>query len=178
MNLSFMRNAMQKKAAVLAVMIFLILLYFLIFDSMVDLTWNNHSKRSSRYTTNLNYSNLISYNSYILKNPIYANFSIKPNQSRKRVNLLVIVTSAPSRIERRNAIRDTWWKSCQNNTKVYVYIFTVIWNIQNLMLIRSRVQSNIYQYKVRKEMLEKCVFRVNNKDTRTISTMSFLCLYV
>ena len=115
-----MRNAMQKKAAVLAVMIFLILLYFLIFDSMVDLTWNNHSKRSSRYTTNLNYSNLISYNSYILKNPIYANFSIKPNQSRKRVNLLVIVTSAPSRIERRNAIRDTWWKSCQNNTKVYV----------------------------------------------------------
>ena len=41
------------------------------------------------------------------------------------------------------------------------------------MLIRSRVQSNIYQYKVRKEMLEKCVFRVNNKDTRTMSTMSF-----
>ena len=121
MNFSFLRNAMRKKAALLAVMIFSILLYFLIFDNMFDLIRNNHSKRSSRYATNLNYFNLISYNtSYIIKNPIYANFSIKPNQSRKRVNLLVIVTSAPSRIERRNAIRDTWWKSCQNNTKVYV----------------------------------------------------------
>ena len=121
MNFSFMRNTMQKKAALLGVMIFLILLYFLILDSMVDLTRNKHSTRSSKYANNLNYFNLISYNtSYIIKNPIYANFSIKPNQSRKRVNLLVIVTSAPSRIERRNAIRDTWWKSCQNNTKVYV----------------------------------------------------------
>ena len=121
MNFSFLRNAMRKKAALLAVMIFSILLYFLIFDSMFDLIRNKHSKRSNRYATNLNYFNLISYNiSYIIKNPIYANFSIEPNQSRKRVNLLVIVTSAPSRIERRNAIRDTWWKSCQNNTKVYV----------------------------------------------------------
>ena len=120
MVFSFMRNAVQKKAAILALMIFLILLYCLILEAMVDLSRNKYSKRSSKYATNLNYFNLISYNtSYIMKNPIYANFSIKPNQSRKRVNLLVIVTSAPSRIERRNAIRDTWWKSCQNNTKVY-----------------------------------------------------------
>ena len=115
-----MRNAMQKKAVIMAVMIFLILLYFLTNDSMVDLSRNKHSKRSSKYATNLNYFNLISYNiNYIMKNPIYANFSIKPNQFRKRVNLLVIVTSAPSRTDRRDAIRDTWWKSCQNNTKVY-----------------------------------------------------------
>ena len=121
MVFSFIRNAMKKKAAILAVMIFLILLYFLIFETMVDLSRNKYTKRSSKYATNLSYFNLISYNtSYIMKNPIYANFSIKPNQSRKRVNLLVIVTSAPSRIERRNAIRDTWWKSCRNNTKVYV----------------------------------------------------------
>ena len=174
MNFSFMRNAMQKKAALLGVMIFLILLYFLILDSMVDLSRNKHSKRSSKYATNLNYFNLISYNtSYIIKNPIYANFSIKPNQSRKRVNLLVIVTSAPSRIERRNAIRDTWWKSCQNNTKVYVQKFTVIWNIQNQVVIRSMLRANIYQYKVRREMLQKYMFRVNNEGTRTTLTMSF-----
>ena len=117
---SFMRNTMQKKAVIMAVMIFLILLYFLSNDSMVDLGRNKYSKRSSKYATNLNYFNLISYDiNYIMKNPIYANFSIKPNQFRKRVNLLVIVTSAPRRIDRRNAIRDTWWKSCQNNTKVY-----------------------------------------------------------
>ena len=94
---------------------------FFDFETMVDLSRNKYTKRSSKYATNLNYFNLISYNtSYIMKNPIYANFSIKPNHSRKRVNLLVIVTSAPSRIERRNAIRDTWWKSCRNNTKVHV----------------------------------------------------------
>ena len=121
MVFSFIRNAMKKKAAILAVMIFLILLYFLIFETVADLSRNKYTKRSSKYATNLNYFNLISYDtSYIMKNPIYANFSIKPNQYRKRVNLLVIVTSAPSRIERRNAIRDTWWKSCRNNTKVYV----------------------------------------------------------
>ena len=84
---------------------------------MVDLSQRKYEKQISKHGANLNYYNLDI--SYIMKNPIYTNFHIEPSQSRKRVNLLVIVTSAPIRIERRNAIRETWWRSCQNNTKVY-----------------------------------------------------------
>ena len=41
------------------------------------------------------------------------------------------------------------------------------------MVIRSMLRANIYQYKVRREMLQKYMFRVNNEDTRTTLTMSF-----
>ena len=33
-------------------------------------------------------------------------------QNKKPVLLLLIVTTAPSRYERREAIRQTWWKKC------------------------------------------------------------------
>lgn len=109
---------MQNKVARIEVLIFFILLCLLTIKKMVILSQNKYEKKISKYGDNLDNYNLDI--SYIMKNPIYTNFHIEPRQSRKRVNLLVIVTSAPSRIERRNAIRDTWWRSCQNNTKVYV----------------------------------------------------------
>ena len=32
--------------------------------------------------------------------------------NKKKVTLLIVVTSAPKRFDRRQAIRDTWWKHC------------------------------------------------------------------
>ena len=35
--------------------------------------------------------------------------------NKKKVMLLIVVTSAPKRFDRRQAIRDTWWKHCTGN---------------------------------------------------------------
>jgi len=44
-------------------------------------------------------------------------------QNKEPVLLLLIVTTAPSRYERREAIRHTWWKKC-DGTEVRCYFFT------------------------------------------------------
>jgi len=48
----------------------------------------------------------------LLENPVYANFNITKASGRKKVTLLLIVSSGPRRVDRRNAIRQTWWKQC------------------------------------------------------------------
>ena len=36
-------------------------------------------------------------------------------RNKRAVLLLIIVTTAPARFERRQAIRETWWKHCSGN---------------------------------------------------------------
>ena len=54
-------------------------------------------------------------------NPVYASLGIPRKIVRPVVNLLLIVSSAPSRIERRMAIRDTWWNQSTTNDKVKIF---------------------------------------------------------
>ena len=51
-------------------------------------------------------------------NPVYAALGIPRKVPRPRVNLLLIVSSAPSRVDRRVAIRDTWWNQSRSTDKV------------------------------------------------------------
>ena len=54
----------------------------------------------------------------ILENPVYATFQIrKPVTKKKYVNVLIIVSSGPRRVDRRNAIRETWWTDCKENAR-------------------------------------------------------------
>ena len=55
---------------------------------------------------------------HLNENPIYANFNISRNKNPPHVTLLIIVSSAPKRIERRMAIRETWWQQCKSSEKV------------------------------------------------------------
>ena len=48
----------------------------------------------------------------LLDNPVYANFNITKTLKKRKVNVILIVSSGPRRIARRNAIRKTWWKQC------------------------------------------------------------------
>ena len=58
----------------------------------------------------------------ILSNPIYSQFNIIPTKKKKNVTLLLIVSSGPKRFERRQAIRDTYWKQCHSSKEVSSYI--------------------------------------------------------
>ena len=49
----------------------------------------------------------------ILDNPIFSGFKIKKPARKKFVNVLVIVSSGPRRVDRRNSIRETWWADCK-----------------------------------------------------------------
>ena len=55
---------------------------------------------------------------WLSKNPIYSNFKINQTKTKKRVTLLVIVSTAPRRVDRRNTIRSTWWKLCKQTGEV------------------------------------------------------------
>ena len=52
------------------------------------------------------------------ENPVYAKFNISRQENRPKVNLLILVSSAPKRGDRRSAIRDTWWNQSYANDKV------------------------------------------------------------
>ena len=51
-------------------------------------------------------------------NAYYKTFNIMNPPKREFLNVILIVSSAPSRIDRRTAIRETWWGSCRNSEKV------------------------------------------------------------
>ena len=52
------------------------------------------------------------------ENPVYAKFKIPRQMNRPKVNLLILVSSAPKRGDRRAAIRETWWSQSSKNDKV------------------------------------------------------------
>jgi len=54
------------------------------------------------------------------ENPVYAQFNISRKEKPSKVNLLIIVSSAPKRYVRRLAIRETWWQQCRSNKRVTI----------------------------------------------------------
>lgn len=52
------------------------------------------------------------------ENPVYSRFNIPRQENRPKINLLIIVSSAPTRGDRRSAIRDTWWNQSYTNNEV------------------------------------------------------------
>ncbi|XP_065065960.1 uncharacterized protein LOC135691888 [Rhopilema esculentum] len=54
------------------------------------------------------------------RNPVYSKFQIMRPAIRKKTNFLIIVSSAPTRRDRRSAIRETWWKDCVSSDQVIV----------------------------------------------------------
>eukprot|EP00111_Clytia_hemisphaerica_P017632 TCONS_00052162-protein len=64
----------------------------------------------------------------MLQNPVYERFQLKDTVrkndgsvvkiKRKKVDLLLIVSSGPRRFDRRQAIRQSWWKDCVPTSKV------------------------------------------------------------
>ena len=96
--------------------------------------------------------------STLLENPIYKRFKITDRVKikngtvvklkKKKVDILLIVSSGPRRADRRQAIRETWWKDCVPSGKVssleilefYLHQFSLIqysWR-QNFSQIEKR----------------------------------------
>lgn len=50
--------------------------------------------------------------------PIFKKFYIQEPSNKKRVNIIIIVSSAPKRIERRTMIRRTWWTQCRTTGSI------------------------------------------------------------
>ena len=57
---------------------------------------------------------------HLLENPIYKRYNITAPKSKEKRDLIYIVSSAPKRYERRQAIRDTWWPDCKPTKRVSV----------------------------------------------------------
>ena len=57
------------------------------------------------------------------ENPVYAQFNISRKEKPSKVNILIIVSSAPKRSDRRLAIRETWWQQCRSTKTVSGHLF-------------------------------------------------------
>ena len=55
-------------------------------------------------------------------NIIYNKFNITKPKTRQFVNIIYIISSAPTRIDRRTAIRETWWGDCKSTDRVSMFI--------------------------------------------------------
>ena len=59
------------------------------------------------------------FDSLLEKHPLFKTFNLsRVNTIKKQVNVLIIVSTAPKRRDRRDSIRQTWWKRCLKTTKV------------------------------------------------------------
>ena len=59
------------------------------------------------------------FDRFLRQHPVFGKYNISVvNSPKKKVTLLLIVSTAPRRADRRASIRDTWWKQCVGNEKV------------------------------------------------------------
>ena len=88
--------------------------------------WSGHASKASTERSReeetgnatMGWQSLSDKMSKLNRNPVYAKFGIPRMKMRPKVNLLLIVSSAPKRLERRMAIRGTWWNQSSSNDKV------------------------------------------------------------
>ena len=72
--------------------------------------------------TSPNSSQESEFDNFLRTHPVFGTYSVsRINKRKKRVNVLVIVSSAPKRRDRRDSIRRTWWKQCVPTKKVCKY---------------------------------------------------------
>ena len=61
----------------------------------------------------------ITFDRYLDNHKVFRKLNVsRVNYPKKRVNILVIVSSAPQRSDRRENIRQTWWKDCVPTNEV------------------------------------------------------------
>ena len=59
------------------------------------------------------------FNIFLENHSVFRKLNLtRVNYPKKIVNILVIVSSAPKRSDRRDSIRKTWWKDCVPTNKV------------------------------------------------------------
>lgn len=75
-------------------------------------------RKGKTFDENSNWKSLPDRMERLNENPVYAKFNITRQQIRPRVNLLIVVSSAPNRGGRRLAIRETWWNQSRASDKV------------------------------------------------------------
>ena len=56
--------------------------------------------------------------SQLNQNLVFKKFNITEPEQRTKVDIILIVSSAPARTERRSAIRQTWWPDCRSTNRV------------------------------------------------------------
>ena len=63
--------------------------------------------------------------SWLLKGPLFSHYNISEPPRKKRVSVIIIVSSGPMRFDRRQAIRDTWWEECKPVKDVSIRFITL-----------------------------------------------------
>ena len=117
--------------------------------------------------------------STLLENPIYKRFKITDRVKikngtivklkKKKVDILLIVSSGPRRADRRQAIRDTWWTDCVPSGKVCVQHYIRIFFYPSIFL-----KADFFIYFVTKERCVPICSFTRNIDLIKIQSFIFI----
>ena len=124
LSLSFCLSNVKKKydhhksnkklsvAVIISSACLIVTIFFITILNSQSLYENGFSKRLSSFVKK-SASSVSPEDEFLIKHPVFRNFHIMPPAQKKNVRLLVIVTTAPQRNDRREAIRNTWWTQCK-----------------------------------------------------------------
>ena len=133
-------TTVQKKQAftLMVIIVVIVLVLFSVYRKfpVIENNWSRISKSYYRPPQMLNKNSRKnndggnqkdSFDSFLQSHPLFKTFNVsRVNTIKKRVHVLIIISTAPKRRDRRDSIRRTWWKRCLRTTKVYESLSLVV----------------------------------------------------
>lgn len=107
----------NKNVYALTAAFFLLLTAYLINNKFVSNTVileRDNSCLTKQVLQDIERDNFTNDDKFLINHPVFKNFKLTLPNRKKKVRLLVIVSTAPQRYDRREAIRKTWWSQCIN----------------------------------------------------------------
>lgn len=69
---------------------------------------------NKRLPQDIEHDDVANDDKFLINHPVFKTFNLTLPDRKKKVRLLLIVSTAPQRYDRREAIRKTWWTQCVN----------------------------------------------------------------
>ena len=81
--------------------------------------------------------------SHLNQNIVFKKFNIREPEQRTKIDIILIVSSAPARTERRSVIRQTWWPECRSTERVCSFLNFPLFQVRFLCIISAFLKNSV-----------------------------------
>ena len=118
----------------LKILMFIVAMKFVIVGALIYMTTFTNKYRTPG-PRRRNKSDEEKFLSHLNQNLVFKKFNITEPEQRTKVDIILIVSSAPARTERRSAIRQTWWPDCRSTNRVCRLLNLHLFRIKFLCIV-------------------------------------------
>ena len=116
------------------ILMFIVAMKFVIVGALIYMTTFTNKYRTPG-PRRRNKSDEEKFLSHLNQNLVFKKFNITEPEQRTKVDIILIVSSAPARTERRSAIRQTWWPECRSTNRVCRFLNLHLFRIKFLCIV-------------------------------------------